>query len=258
MRAPIEGHRTRRYRYAQVGFEPWLLGRLGWESADTGPLRDIARHVPYDALYIMINHHRYGGGGIYNFYCTFTADNQWSEYLMVHEFGHSFFGLADEYYTSSTAYEDFYPKGYEPAEPNITAALDPDNIKWGHLISDDIEIPSPWEKESYDQMSLSWQKVRTRLNDRIAELRRSGASNDEVKKAEEEYDLRDREQAGMVQKYLEGSAFAGQVGVFQGAGYATTGLYRPMVDCIMFSKGQTNFCKVCEEAMVKIIMNYAE
>jgi len=238
--------------FNSMGSERYIL------TEENKALRDIARHVPYDALYIMINHHRYGGGGIYNFYCTFTADNQWSEYLMVHEFGHSFFGLADEYYTSSTAYEDFYPKGYEPAEPNITAALDPKNVKWGHLISGDIEVPTPWEKENYDQMSLSWQKVRTELNNRIAELRRSGASNDEVRKAEKEYDMRDREQAGMVQKYLEGSAFAGQVGVFQGAGYATTGLYRPMVDCIMFSKGQTDFCKVCEEAMIKIIMNYAQ
>lgn len=238
--------------FNSMGSERYIL------TEDNKALRDIARHVPYDALYIMVNHHRYGGGGIYNFYCTFTSDNQWSEYLMVHEFGHSFFGLADEYYTSSTAYEDFYPPGYEPAEPNITAALDPDNIKWKHLLTKGIEIPTPWEKADYDEMSLAWQKERKELNGRVAELRRAGAPESEVEAAEEEYARRDREVAMKVHAYLEASRYAGQVGVFQGAGYATKGLYRPMVDCIMFSKAQKNFCKVCEEAMIGIIEWYSQ
>ncbi len=87
----------------------------------------------------MVNHENYGGGGIYNLFNTFTSDNQWSEYVFVHEFGHGFAGLADEYYSSSTAYTDFYPEGYEPAERNITrmtrgqakwADLDCDSIAW--------------------------------------------------------------------------------------------------------------------------------
>ena len=206
----------------------------------------------------MITHTRYGGGGIYNFYCTFTADNQWSEYLMVHEFGHSFFGLADEYYTSSTAYEDFYPAGYEPAEPNITAALDPDNIKWKHLMEEGIDVPTPWEKEEYDEMSLAWQKVRSEMNKKIAELRRTGAPEAEVLAAEKAYDERSLEDAIRVNEFLSTSKFAGKVGVYQGAGYATQGLYRPMVDCIMFTKKQKHFCRVCEEAMIGIIEWYAE
>ncbi len=238
--------------FNSMGSERYVL------TEDNKALRDIARHVPYDALYIMINHHRYGGGGIYNFYCTFTTDNQWSEYLMVHEFGHSFFGLADEYYTSDVSYEDFYPRGYEPAEPNITAALDLKNIKWKHLLSKDIELPAPWEKAEYDTMSLAWQKVRAKLNNRVAELRRSGAPEAEIKAAEEEYNRRDREQAMKVHDYLKSSKFEGQVGLFEGAGYATKGLYRPMVDCIMFTKAQTRFCKVCEDAMIKIILWYSE
>ena len=63
-----------------------------------------------------------GAEGIYNFYCVYTSDNDRSNYLMVHEFGHSFFGLADEYYSSSTAYNDFYTSEFEPNEPNITAS----------------------------------------------------------------------------------------------------------------------------------------
>lgn len=238
--------------FNSMGSERYIL------TEQNKALRDIARHVPYDALYIMINHHRYGGGGIYNFYCTFTSDNQWSDYLMVHEFGHSFFGLADEYYTSSTAYEDFYPAGYEPAEPNITAALDPNDIKWKHLMPKGMEVPTPWEKKDYDVMSTAWMKVRNELNDRIAELRRTGAPEREIKAAEEEYNRRDREQAMKVNEYLASSKYAGQVGVFEGAGYATKGLYRPMVDCIMFAKAQKKFCAVCQEAMIKVIEWYSE
>ena len=82
---------------------------------DNRRLRDLAAHVPYDAILVMVNSPRYGGGGIYNLYCTFTTDNYWSTYVFLHEFGHSFAGLADEYYTSSVAYTDFYAKGVEPA-----------------------------------------------------------------------------------------------------------------------------------------------
>ena len=74
----------------------------------------------------MVNHDRYGGGGIYNTFCTFTAHSEWADYLFLHEFGHSFAGLADEYYSSSTAYNDFYPRGHEPVDANITALLDPE------------------------------------------------------------------------------------------------------------------------------------
>jgi hypothetical protein len=237
--------------FNSMGSERYLL------TENNKELRDIARHVPYDALYIMVNHYRYGGGGIYNFYCTYTSDNQWSEYLMVHEFGHSFFGLADEYYTSDTAYDDFYPAGYEPSEPNITALLDPEHLKWKHLVSESVEIPTPWEKTDYDKADLTWQEERRRLNDRVAQLRRTGAPEAEVKAAEKEYDRRDREHTMKMHAYLDASAYVGQVGVFEGAGYASKGLYRPMVDCIMFTKGTPEFCVVCREAMIAIIERYS-
>jgi hypothetical protein len=238
--------------FNSLGSERYLL------TEDNKALRDIAGHVPYDALYIMVNHHRYGGGGIYNFYCTFTADNQWSDYLMVHEFGHSFFGLADEYYTSDTAYEDFYPKGYEPSEPNITALLDPPNVKWQRLVSEGVPIPTPWEKEEFDKQDLAWQKQRRELNNKIAELRRSGAPDADVEAVETEYDRLDREHTKKMHEYLANCLYAGKVGAFEGAGYAATGLYRPMLDCIMFTKGTPEFCAVCQDAMVRIIEWYSE
>jgi hypothetical protein len=238
--------------FNSMGSERYLL------TEDNRTLRDIARHVPYDALYIMVNHYRYGGGGIYNFFCVYTADNQWSEYLMVHEFGHSFFGLADEYYTSDTAYGDFYPQGYEPAEPNITALLDPDNVKWKDLLTPGIEIPTPWEKAEFDKQDLEWQKWRREQNDRIAEMRKRGAPEEDVKAQEALYDKRDREHAVKMYEYLQSSKYAGKVGAFEGAGYASTGLYRSSIDCIMFTKAQKSFCPVCARAMVGIIDWYSK
>ena len=73
---------------------------------------------------ILANSGTYGGGGIFNLYATVAIDNQWAPYLFVHEFGHHFAGLADEYYTSDVAYES-QTQRIEPWEPNVTALLDP-------------------------------------------------------------------------------------------------------------------------------------
>lgn len=225
-------------------------------TEDNKLLRNIAAHAPYDALFIMVNHSRYGGGGIYNFYCTFTSDNQFFNYLLVHEFGHSFTGLADEYYTSAVAYNDFYPRGIEPVEHNITALLDKDNVKWKAQLSDGIEIPTPWEKADYDSMDLKWQAERRMLNDKIAELKRTGASKEKIEAAENEYAIKDRAHSDKVDAYLQSSKFFGKVGVFEGAGYSSEGLYRSMLDCIMFSKGDKPFCKVCQSGIEKVIFHY--
>lgn len=107
-------------------------------------LRRVAAHAPYDALYLMGNTSRYGGGGIYNLYAAFPSDNEYSSYVFIHEFGHSFAGLADEYYDSSVSYDDseFYPKGVEPWEPNITRFLRR-QLKWRALVSRGVPIPTP-------------------------------------------------------------------------------------------------------------------
>ncbi len=238
--------------FNSFGSERYLM------TEDNKSLRDIAAHVPYDTLFIMVNHKRYGGGGIYNLYCTFTVDNQWFEYLFLHEFGHSFAGLADEYYTSSVAYNEFYPRGVEPLEANITALLDPKNLKWKNWVTPGIEIPTPWEKEEFDRMDEAYQKVRREINDRIAKMKREGAPPAEVQKVEEESERRSREHAGKVDDYLAKSRFKGQVGAFEGAGYSAEGLYRPMLDCLMFTKGKKPFCKVCAEAVLRVIKHYSE
>jgi IgA Peptidase M64/Peptidase M64 N-terminus len=122
-------------------------------------IRDIAAHVPYDALIIMVNNERYGGGGIYNTYCLFTLDPKKSAYLLIHEFGHSFTGLADEYYSGEVAYNEFYPTDVEPTEANITALLTLNKPKWKALVTKDTPIPTPWQKETYDKMNRTEKKV---------------------------------------------------------------------------------------------------
>ena len=112
-------------------------------SYENKAIHDIAANAPYDALLIMVNSSRYGGGGIFNLYTTFTADNEYVSYLVTHEVGHSFSGLGDEYYSSDVSYNEFYPPGVEPWDPNITALLDPENVKWGELIAPGTPIPTP-------------------------------------------------------------------------------------------------------------------
>lgn len=238
--------------FNSLGSERYLL------TEDNKTLRDVAAHVPYDALFIMVNHKRYGGGGIYNLYCTFTVDNQWCEYLFLHEFGHSFAGLADEYYTSSVAYNEFYPRGVEPAEPNITALLDPKNLKWKDLVSPNVEIPTPWEKEAFDRMDNAYQKIRREINDKIARMKKEGIPLAEIEKVEQESERLSKEHAKKVDDYLLKSKFRDKIGAFEGAGYSAKGLYRPMLDCLMFTKGKKFFCKVCEQAVILVIKHYSE
>ncbi len=238
--------------FDSLGSERYLL------TEDNRSLRDIAAHAPYDALYIMVNHKRYGGGGIYNLYCTFTTDNQWYEYLFLHEFGHSFAGLADEYYTSEVAYNEFYPRGVEPAEPNITALLEPGKLKWKGLVSPGIEIPTRWEKADFDAMDNAYQKIRGEINTKIAKLKREGAAAADVAHVEAESERLSREHADKVDAFLRASKYWGKVGAFEGAGYAAQGLYRPQLDCLMFTKGTKPFCKICEAAVVRTILYYTD
>lgn len=238
--------------FDSLGSERYML------TEENRRVRDLAAHVPYDLTIIMVNHSRYGGGGIYNLYSTFSTDNSWHDYLILHEFGHAFAGLADEYYTSSTAYNDFYPRGTEPLEANITALLDPANLKWKDLATPGTPIPTPWDKADYDKLDNAYQQRREELNEEIGRLARAGAPAAEVeaKKAEAEKLAADNNK--QVEAFLSTRRFKGKVGAFEGAGYSSTGLYRPMVDCIMFSRGAKPYCKVCEQAVRRTIRYYTE
>ena len=118
----------------------------------TKTMREVASLVPYDNVFVMVNTARYGGGGVYNQWSVFTSDNEYDDYVMLHEFGHHMGGLGDEYYDSAMTMDEdaLYPPGVEPWEPNITAFLGKQrkNVKWNALIKEDTPLPTP-ETEAY-------------------------------------------------------------------------------------------------------------
>ncbi len=227
-------------------------------TEDNRALRDMASVVPYDAIVIMVNQSRYGGGGIYNWYALTTVDNELSGNVFLHEFGHAFAGLADEYYTSAVAYNDFYPAGIEPAAPNITALLDPAHLKWAHLVVPGTPLPTPWEKEAYEAFPARRAARQRQGEQRVQELQQSGASESEIRAAREENRRAlaefDRQQLAL----LTEGPLATTVGAFEGAGYAARGLYRPMLNCLMFrnTPGTRAYCLVCQDAIAQVIRYY--
>ena len=105
---------------------------------------DVASNAHYDQIYILVNTDKYGGGGIYNFYSISAADNEASRAVVIHEFGHSFGGLADEYFNSAVAYSDFFNLEAEPWNPNLTTLVEFDS-KWSAMVGENVPVPTPPE-----------------------------------------------------------------------------------------------------------------
>lgn len=209
---------------------------------DNRAFRDLAAQAPYEFVEIMTNSKTYGGGGIFGQFATVAADSLWAPYVFVHEFGHHFAALADEYYTSDVAYEAAANR-VEPWEPNVTALLDPLKLKWRDLVAADTPLPTPWEKESFEARSREIQAERRRIR---AE-----------KRPEEEMDALFARERDEEEKRFGGERFAGRVGAFEGANYEAKGFYRPQADCIMFTRDRVPFCLVCRRAIERVIDLYA-
>lgn len=122
-------------------------------TQDMKSIRDAVWNVPCDAVFILVNTDTYGGGGMYNLYAMGTADNEQTQHVFVHEFGHSFAGLADEYFSSEVAYQDFYNLKYEPWEPNITTLVDFDS-KWKDLLPANTPVPTPLDNAHKDKAGV--------------------------------------------------------------------------------------------------------
>ncbi len=167
-------------------------------TSDMKTVYDVAANVPYDQIYVLVNTDRYGGGGFYNFLTVCTSDNSLSKEVFVHEFGHGFGGLGDEYYTSDVAYEDFYNLEVEPWEPNLTTLVDFES-KWEKMISDSTPVPTSRE-----------------------------------------------------------SKYEKTLGVYEGGGYESKGIYSPYMDCRMKSNIADEFCPVCKDAIRKMIDYYSK
>ena len=207
---------------------------------DNKSMRRIASSAPYDFIEILTNTEVYGGGGIYGLFSTAAANNEGAPYLFVHEFGHHFAGLADEYYTSPVAYEA-PAEIIEPYEPNVTALLDPDNLKWMHLVTPNTPLPTPWPKVEYEEHSIAYQEKRRAMR--------------EANVSEDEMNALFRYTREYVERLFDKSGQEGKVGAFEGGNYQATGYYRPQQNCIMFTRIEP-FCAVCAEAVHEVIDEY--
>ena len=223
--------------YDAFGSERYVL------TFENRSLRDVASFAPYEFIEILTNSRTYGGGGIFNLYSTVAADSLWSPYVFVHEFGHHFAGLADEYYTSEVAYGPAGSERVEPWEPNVTSLHDPNSFKWKDLVSPGAPLPTPWKKEAFEERSREYQQKRRKIR----------AEN----RPEEEMDTLFAEQKKAETKLLAEEKYAGRVGAFEGALYEAKGYYRPQADCIMFSRDDVPFCAVCRRAIDRVIDFYS-
>jgi hypothetical protein len=111
-------------------------------TTDNKTLRNVASNAPYDQIYILANSDKYGGGAIYNYYSLSVTKDKNFQFIITHEFGHGFASLADEYWTSDVAYQDFYALDVEPTDPNLTTLVDFDS-KWKDLVEEGTPIPTP-------------------------------------------------------------------------------------------------------------------
>jgi hypothetical protein len=221
--------------YDAFGSERYVL------SFDNRALRKVAQFAPYEFIEILANGRTYGGGGIFNLYSTVAVDNAFANYVFVHEFGHHFAGLADEYYTSAVSYAPATER-IEPWEPNATALLDPSNLKWKDLVASDTPIPTPWNKDEFEKYSLAIQKRR-------GEIRKQ-------KLPESVMEALFREELQREQSMFHKEKYYGRVGAFEGSIYEAKGYYRPEVDCIMFTR-TNHFCAVCRRAIERIVDLYS-
>lgn len=164
-------------------------------------LYDRVKNIPCEHLIVLANTETYGGGGIYNSYTLTTAHHLHFRPVVVHEFGHSFGGLGDEYfYENQTSQDETHSLKHEPWEPNITTLVD-FSSKWGYLIPAEVEQPTTPTEE---------------------------------RKA------------------------AYTVGLYEGGGYRTRGVYRPAVVCRMRDNQADRFCPVCERALERVIRHQTE
>ncbi len=251
--------RQRRYRKTSLNASFNAFGTDRYMLIEEGHMmREMAGQVPYDAIVVLVNSKRYGGGGIYNDYCVTTVDNDRSRQVLVHEFGHSFAGLADEYYSSDVSYNEFYAKGVEPLEPNITALLDTSYVKWAALLSPGIGIPTEYGKDEMDRLQAEKRELMQKMMPPPGTPRPAKTANvPPVKQDDKELKARlaalDKKIAENKEKY---AGLSDKVGVFEGAGYASKGLYRPMMDCLMITNNKLAFCAVCRQTISRMIDYY--
>ena len=220
--------------YDFFGSERYIL------TAENRAWRDVASWAPYEFVEILVNGQTYGGGGIFGAFGTVAAGNAFAPYVFVHEFGHHFAGLADEYYMAEVAYETGGAR-VEPWEPNVTA--DPRKPKWADLLSAGVPLPTPWQKQAFEDHAKAAGALRKRIR----------AENRPESEMEAHMDATQAFETRLLGNDLHSTA----VGAFEGANYEATGYFRSQEDCIMFTRDRVPFCAACKAAIRRSINLYA-
>jgi hypothetical protein len=222
--------------YDAFGSERYVL------TTDNRNFRKIASSAPYDFVEILVNNETYGGGGIFGFYSTAAAKSDWANYLFIHEFGHHFAGLADEYYTSDVAYST--PEVViEPYEPNVTALLENEPLKWQQLATEKVALPTPWPKDAYEKHSYEYQEIRKGIR--------------KNNQPESVMNQLFRDNQNKVNEMFSKAENNDVIGAFEGANYSAKGYYRSQLNCIMFTRTE-HFCTVCQHAITDMINLYSK
>lgn len=178
-------------------------------TQDIHRLYDVLSGVPFEHIIVLVNSDTYGGGGIYNQLTVTTSDHPTFHQVLVHEFGHAYAGLGDEYFYDD-AYESMYPADTEPWEPNLTTLVDFQS-KWADMIPKGTPVPTPPNPKVPNYRKITNEKEQRMLD-----------------------------------------AATQRVGVFEGGGYQSKGVYRPAQECRMKINEVAHFCPVCSRAIVRI------
>lgn len=127
---------------------------------------DELSNVPFEQIIVLVNTPTYGGGGIYNQVTLSTSDHPTFKEVLVHEFGHGYAGLGDEYCYDEN--DPMYPSDTEPWEPNLTTLKDFQS-KWADMMPKGAKIPTPLAKLP-DYKNLKNDKERKKLNDAVMKV----------------------------------------------------------------------------------------
>jgi hypothetical protein len=212
--------------YNSLGIDRYLLPRK------MEAVYNACAHVPWDTLVILCNSGKFGGGGLYGQYACLASRSDNISYLAVHEFAHSFAGLADEYYTAPVTYETEQVTSLELWEPNVSKLDEQGYVKWQQYIETNIPVPTPWEKEAYEGLMREYEVLRQSAHE-SSEMTREWM----------------HKVALTAKAHLQKQVYYNQVGAFEGARYQSNGFYRPEVDCLMFSRIAGCFCQVCQDVI---------
>ncbi len=198
---------------ADTHFDTFYTERYLTSSAQQ-KIYDLIGTVPFEHIVVLVNTPVYGGGGIYNSLTIMNSDHPTFVPVMVHEFGHAFGGLADEYAYGDQV-ETSYPADTEPWEPNITTLHD-FGAKWQDMLPAGTPVPTPLDDLDKQDVRRIWSTF-----------------------TQEQKDLLNL-----------------KVGVYEGAGYQSKGVYRPVQECRMRINECEEFCPVCTRAIVRMIEYY--